>query len=586
MKWEVHVPDRAKAGQPATVTVEAENWKAALTAGLRALAESPGNSTAYTCEIREDGSVQVFDPSARRGFVLRDLDYKPRPAPTPPPEAVAAAAVRRSMLPPAPRASLAPSQPSAAPLLALPTLPPPASLSVPAPAPARAREPAPVAPSVPPPPEPVPEHQLFFSRTEEPESGSSLWYRERLVSVPPGTTREGINTLLMTYYNRLRGEAAGRPEAKYINVAVFDHAFSARAERPALGALTWKSWRSEVPEVSYPVDQPAMPLPVAVPVAAPAPAASVAAAAPSTAKAAVPAPSGKSVPPPAPEAKAAPAPRAPSSPPPAPVAVQQPMPAPAQTQAQAKAALSQTGRRRVPTPGDLAKLGREGAEEVVVNEILAQVFEEMMGLFNCRTRESAAEFALDVAMRRIPCEAGSVLLSDINSRDLVFTAVRGDAGHRLKGRKIQMGKGIVGFAARQGVAIAIADVRKDSRWNQDLDTETGFSTRSVIVAPIVHDGLTHGAFELLNRRGAEIFLQTETSIISYIATQLAEHLGTAVSSGGPDYFGEFEHAARPAAPGGGARRPPAPPLGRPGMTKKQVPVVAAKGGRGGKSRSR
>ena len=37
-------------------------------------------------------------------------------------------------------------------------------------------------------------------------------------------------------------------------------------------------------------------------------------------------------------------------------------------------------------------------------------------------------------MRRIPCEAGSVLLSDINSRDLVFTAVRGDAGH-LVGRR-------------------------------------------------------------------------------------------------------------------------------------------------------
>ena len=256
------------------------------------------------------------------------------------------------------------------------------------------------------------------------------------------------------------------------------------------------------------------------------------------------------------------------------------MPAPAHAQAQAKAALRQTGRRRVATAADLAKLGREGTEEMVVNEILAQVFEEMMGLFNCRTRESAAEFALDVAMRRIPCEAGSVLLSDINSRDLIFTAVRGDAGHRLKGRKVQMGKGIVGFAARQGVAIAIADVRKDSRWNQELDTETGFSTRSVIVAPIVHEGLTHGAFELLNRRGAEIFLQTETSIISYIATQLAEHLGNSVSSGGPDHFVDLDHPVRPAR----AAAPAGRPVAKPGMTKKQVPVVAAR--RAGKGRSR
>jgi hypothetical protein len=114
------------------------------------------------------------------------------------------------------------------------------------------------APAVPP---ALPEHQLFFSRDEDPSSGSSLWYRERLIAVPPGTTREGINLLLMSYYNALRAEAAERGEAKYINVAVFDHAFASRAERPALGALNWKSWRSEVPEVSYPVDQPSLPPP-------------------------------------------------------------------------------------------------------------------------------------------------------------------------------------------------------------------------------------------------------------------------------------------------------------------------------------
>jgi putative methionine-R-sulfoxide reductase with GAF domain len=411
--------------------------------------------------------------------------------------------------------------------------------------------------SVPPPVESLPEHQLFFSRNEEPESGSSLWYRERLIAVPTGSTREGINVLLMTYYNQMRVEAAARTEAKYINIAVFDHVFTSRAERPALGALNWKSWRSEVPEVSYPVDQPAMPLPVVAP-ALPQPGPPL----PTRASAVppVPAPRAPSAPPPAPVPAATPA-RG-SQPPPG--SVQQAMPS-ATTTAQAKSALSQTGRRRVPTPADLLKLGREGVEEMIVNEILAQVFEEMMGLFNCRTREGAAEFALDVAMRRIPCEAGSVLLSDINSRDLVFTAVHGDLGHRLKGRKIPMGKGVVGFAARQGVAIAIADVRKDSRFTDDLDKETGFATRSVIVAPIVHDGQTYGAFELLNRRGAEVFLQTETSIISYIAQQLGEHLSTAVPSGGPDFFPDDE--AKVGVPARASRAP--------AQTKKRAPVVSA-----------
>jgi len=374
-----------------------------------------------------------------------------------------------------------------------------------------------------------------------------------------------INLLLMSYYNQLRAEAAGRNEAKYINVAVFDHEFASRAERPALGALTWKSWRSEVPEVSYPVDQPAMPLPQVTAPPAPAPSA-----APAQAAAARPGRAPSTPPPtPAQALRQTPPPgavQAPRRTPPPPGTVQAPRrtPPPGTAQVPAKNPLSQTGRRRVPTPADLIRLGREGAEEMVVNEILAQVFEEMTGLFNCRTREAAAEFALDIAMRRIPCEAGSVLLSDINSRDLVFTAVRGEAGPRLRGRKVPMGKGIVGFAAHQGVAIAIADVRKDSRFTDDLDRETGFTTKSVIVAPIVHEGQTYGAFELLNRRGAEIFLQTETSIISYIASQLGEHLNSSVPSGGPDFFFDETKPAPARAPS---------PSRKTGATKKRAAVI-------------
>jgi len=530
MKWEVRVLARECAGQPGTATVEAENWKSAVAAALRQFGEPQDGMGKYSCDVREDGSLRIVDLGGRRVLLVRDLEYVAAPPIVPPPEAVAR------------RASRLPSSPSV----------PPGGSAVPA------VSPVPVAPAAPvvPPAEvlpPLPDHQLFFSRDEDPSSGSSLWYRERLIAVPPGTTREGINLLLMSYYNALRAEAGDRGEAKYINIAVFDHAFTARADRPALGALNWKSWRSEVPEVSYPVDQPSLPPP---PPAAAEPVAPASSGAPAASRA-------PSAPPPAP-----------SAPPPA--VVQQPLPAPVPAAAAAvpgsrepsypgtaRSPFAQTGRRRVPTPADLARIGREGHEEMVVNEILAQVFEEMTGLFNCRTRESAAEFALDVAMRRIPCEAGSVLLSDINSRDLVFTAVRGDAGHRLKGRRVPMGKGLVGFAAREGVAIAIADVHKDGRWNEDVDRETGFTTRSVIVAPVVHEGLTYGAFELLNRKGAEVFLQTETSIISYIASQLAAHFATSVPFGGDLALDDDRPGASPAPPAGVQKR-----------TKKSAPVVS------------
>jgi signal transduction protein with GAF and PtsI domain len=231
----------------------------------------------------------------------------------------------------------------------------------------------------------------------------------------------------------------------------------------------------------------------------------------------------------------------------------------------------------VPTPGELAKLG-QAREEAIVNEILAEVFEEMQGLFNCRTKEAAAEFGLDVATRRIPVEAASVLLSDINSSDLVFTAVRGEAGHRLKGRKVKMGRGIVGFAAKQGVAIAIADVTKDSRFRDDIDKETGFTTRSVIVAPLVHDGRTYGAIEMLNRKGAEVFLQTETSVISYIATLLAEHLGTVISLGADLDFAAAEHFGKARAAAAASRAAAAKKRAGPVPTGPARTTIPAPGG--------
>jgi putative methionine-R-sulfoxide reductase with GAF domain len=483
----------------------------------------------------------------------------------------------------------------------------------------------------------LPPHEVFFGRDENPEGGGALWYRERLIAVHPGTGRDEVNLLLMAYYNALHVEAAARPEAKYVNIAVFDHAFASRAERPALGALTWKSWRSEIPEVSYPVDQPAPPGVVAAPpvppraeprpaaapaqpvqpapkvVLAPAPAPTpepkvVLAPAPAPtpepkvvlAPAPAPTPEPKVVlapapaPQPEPRVVLAPAP-APTPEPrvvlaPAPVptpeprAVLAPAPPAAAPRAVAHEAprpsavppttaevtlppTGQTGRFRVPTPSpaDLARVGRPGEDDIA--DILAELFDEMDGLFHCRTREASAEFALDVTMRRIPCEAGSVLLADLNAGDLIFTAVRGDSGHRLKGRRVPKGKGIVGYAARHGVAIAIADVHKDTRFTEEIDHETGFATKSVIVAPLVHDNLTYGAVELLNRKGSEMFLQAEVSIISYIASQLAEYLGTSLLASEGDY-GDFRIAA-PEAQGA-----PAPVPARPAAAAAAAPVPA------------
>jgi len=195
-------------------------------------------------------------------------------------------------------------------------------------------------------------------------------------------------------------------------------------------------------------------------------------------------------------------------------------------------------------------------------EILAQVFEEMQDLFLTQNQDQSAAFVLEIARKKIPAEAGSVFLADINTRELYFAAVYGPTAEKLRGQRLHMTKGLVGFAARQGATIAIPDVRQDTRFCDEFDQSTSFITRSVMCSPIQYEGRTYGAIEILNRRGGEPFNESEVSVVSYMARQLAEFIATGLPSVDTDLDAdEKKPAASPAprasmtSPGKGKQKP-------------------------------
>jgi GAF domain-containing protein len=191
------------------------------------------------------------------------------------------------------------------------------------------------------------------------------------------------------------------------------------------------------------------------------------------------------------------------------------------------------------------QIGRE-LQAIDTGEVLAEVFEEMQDLYFTQDQDEAAEFVLNLAMKKIPAEAGSVFLADINTRELYFAAVRGPTSEKLKGQRLMITRGIVGFAARRGAAIAISDVRKDPRFCNEFDTDSGFVTKSVMCAPVQYEGRSFGAIEILNRKGGDSFTQGEVNVITYIATQLAEFIATSLPTAEPD-FDEGEEKPPPAA---------------------------------------
>lgn len=263
--------------------------------------------------------------------------------------------------------------------------------------------------------------------------------------------------------------------------------------------------------------------------------------------AAPPAPVRTAPPPRAPAAPEPPAARAAVPPPPEPAAARPAAPAPApRPAAQAPRAAAPAEVRPAapppaarPRPSGLAskieevsspgvppgKIGRSHAAPRH-EEVLEEVFLRVASLHASRTREEGLRFLLDLAMEKIRCESGSVFLSQLGSGDLSFAVARGPKAAEILrlGLKVPMGVGIVGFCAMENVCLAVSDVEKDPRFYRAISHALGYSTRSLLCAPIASRGRVHGALELVNKLGERPFDQADLAILSYLSFQAGEFL--------------------------------------------------------------
>jgi signal transduction histidine kinase len=111
------------------------------------------------------------------------------------------------------------------------------------------------------------------------------------------------------------------------------------------------------------------------------------------------------------------------------------------------------------------------------------------------------EKALDTALDVIGAEAGSVLLADPKSKQLVFRYVVGGKAELLNGTAFPWNKGIAGAVFTSGEPLVIGDAKQDSRHFADIDARTGFITRDMIVLPLKRwEGEPIGVLEVMNKR--------------------------------------------------------------------------------------
>lgn len=113
--------------------------------------------------------------------------------------------------------------------------------------------------------------------------------------------------------------------------------------------------------------------------------------------------------------------------------------------------------------------------------------------------------ALESALEVIRAEAGSVLLADPATKQLVFHHSIG-ASPVPYGTAIPWDKGIAGSVFQTGKPAVINEVKKDARHYSDVDATTGFETRNMITLPLKRwEGEPIGVLNVLNKREGGIF---------------------------------------------------------------------------------
>ncbi len=179
--------------------------------------------------------------------------------------------------------------------------------------------------------------------------------------------------------------------------------------------------------------------------------------------------------------------------------------------------------RRKTSEREPVQIGR--AAETVSENILEDIFLEVQSIHeNTMDMEQVVNFVMELAMSKVPAESGAVLFANSDGRELYFTTARGPKAAEVMDFRVPMGKGIVGFCARQGVSLAISDAQRDNRFYREISDALQYPTHSILCAPIQFEGRVYGCIELMNRQEGSSFSSNEVNAITYIGRQFAEYI--------------------------------------------------------------
>ncbi len=119
-------------------------------------------------------------------------------------------------------------------------------------------------------------------------------------------------------------------------------------------------------------------------------------------------------------------------------------------------------------------------------------------------------------------ETSSLLLYDEANLELVFKVALGEAGEELREKyRVKLGQGIAGWVALNRKSLLVNDVYTDSRFDPMYDKSTGFTTRSILCAPLLFKGKLLGVIQAINPVKSDEFNEDDMNLFLLFSNQAA-----------------------------------------------------------------